>query len=45
MHGQGKFTWGDGSVYEGQWEEDKVLGKGKYILAGDSENNGLEVDN
>lgn len=28
-HGSGKYTWFDGTVYEGDWEEGKMTGKGK----------------
>lgn len=28
-HGKGKYTWSDGTVYEGDWEEGKMTGKGK----------------
>ena len=25
-HGKGKYTWSDGTVYEGSWEEGKMTG-------------------
>lgn len=28
-HGKGKYTWLDGTSYEGDWEEGKMTGKGK----------------
>ena len=28
MHGQGKFTWADGSVYIGEFFEDDIHGHG-----------------
>ena len=32
MHGKGKFTYKDGSTYEGEWEDDKRDDKhGHYI--------------
>ncbi|XP_050233998.1 phosphatidylinositol 4-phosphate 5-kinase 7-like [Mercurialis annua] len=30
-HGNGKYTWTDGTVYEGEWEEGKMTGKGQII--------------
>ena len=30
-HGQGKYTYGNGDVYKGQWHEGKRQGKGVYI--------------
>ena len=33
MHGQGKMTYADGNVYEGQWEADKKHGQGKFTWA------------
>ena len=29
-HGQGKFTFNDGSTYEGEWMNDLKHGKGTY---------------
>ena len=29
-HGQGKMTWTNGDVYEGEWKDDEEHGKGKY---------------
>mmetsp|Transcript_24578 Transcript_24578/g.46590 ORF Transcript_24578/g.46590 Transcript_24578/m.46590 type:complete len:175 (+) Transcript_24578:159-683(+) len=29
-HGQGRYTWADGSWYEGEWYKNKIHGKGKY---------------
>ena len=26
LHGRGKHTWSDGTVYEGSWEEGKMTG-------------------
>ena len=31
MHGQGKFTWDDGRIYEGEYVDDKKHGHGKFI--------------
>jgi hypothetical protein len=31
MHGKGKYTYADGSVYEGEWRNNMKNGKGKYI--------------
>lgn len=31
MHGKGKYTYADGSVYDGQWQNSKMHGKGTYI--------------
>ncbi|XP_021728561.1 phosphatidylinositol 4-phosphate 5-kinase 7-like [Chenopodium quinoa] len=28
-HGKGKYTWYDGTTYEGDWEEGKMTGKGR----------------
>ena len=33
MHGQGKYTFVSGDVYEGQWEADTKHGQGKYTAA------------
>ncbi|KAK4378668.1 hypothetical protein RND71_000530 [Anisodus tanguticus] len=30
-HGKGKYTWSDGSVYDGCWEEGKMTGEGRLI--------------
>jgi 1-phosphatidylinositol-4-phosphate 5-kinase len=30
-HGYGELTWPDGSIYEGQFHEDKIQGLGRYI--------------
>jgi len=30
-HGQGKQTWADGRIYEGQWRYGKLSGKGRLI--------------
>ncbi|PQQ09408.1 phosphatidylinositol 4-phosphate 5-kinase 7 isoform X2 [Prunus yedoensis var. nudiflora] len=30
-HGNGKYTWSDGTVYEGDWEQGKMTGKGELI--------------
>ena len=32
-HGRGYQEWGDGSVYEGYWQDDKACGKGRLIHA------------
>ena len=29
-HGVGRYTWKDGSYYDGQWKNDEREGKGKY---------------
>lgn len=28
-HGEGKYSWSDGTIYEGFWEEGKMTGKGQ----------------
>jgi len=33
FHGRGKYTWGDGRVYEGDWVEGKIHGKGKFTYS------------
>jgi hypothetical protein len=30
-HGHGKFIWNDGSMYEGEWFENKINGSGIYV--------------
>ena len=30
--GTGTFKWNDGTVYEGEWKEDKINGKGKLTI-------------
>jgi hypothetical protein len=30
-HGKGKYTWADGSIYSGQWVENKINGVGVYL--------------
>ncbi|KAJ1435008.1 Phosphatidylinositol-4-phosphate 5-kinase, core [Sesbania bispinosa] len=30
-HEKGKYTWSDGTVYEGDWEGDKMTGKGLIV--------------
>jgi hypothetical protein len=30
MHGKGKFTWPDGRVFVGSYEDDKKKGYGEY---------------
>ena len=35
MHGNGKFTWPTGSVFDGYWEANKKTGKGKMICKKD----------
>ena len=30
-HGKGKYSWSDGTVYEGDWDQGKISGKGKLI--------------
>ncbi|CDO97548.1 unnamed protein product [Coffea canephora] len=32
-HGKGKYTWSDGTTYEGDWEEGKMTGKGRISWA------------
>ena len=29
--GFGKYTWADGSVYEGEWLDNRINGSGVYI--------------
>ena len=29
-HGHGKYVWNDGSMYEGEWFENKAHGNGKF---------------
>ena len=33
QHGQGIYTWADGSSYEGEWRDDEWPDKGTYISA------------
>ena len=48
MHGQGTFTWKDGSAYIGQFTNNVIEGKGKYIYPdkkiyeGDYKNNKMQ---
>lgn len=35
-HGQGKFTYPDGSTYEGNFRNDKFDGYGTYLFAADN---------
>ncbi|KAL6517710.1 hypothetical protein OROMI_033411 [Orobanche minor] len=30
-HGKGKYKWSDGTVYDGDWEEGRMTGKGKIF--------------
>jgi len=30
-HGKGKFSWPDGSYYEGEMHENLIEGSGKYV--------------
>ena len=32
-HGQGKFFYQDGGLYDGQWKENKMHGKGTLCYA------------
>ncbi|WP_407655786.1 hypothetical protein [Azohydromonas lata] len=32
-HGQGRFAWADGQVYEGEWVQDRAQGRGKMKFA------------
>lgn len=32
-HGRGIQTWGDGSLFEGYWQDDKANGRGRLIHA------------
>ena len=32
-HGQGQYIWGDGSMYNGDWYNNKIGGYGKYVWA------------
>ena len=29
--GKGKYIWADGSIYEGEWIDNRINGKGVYI--------------
>lgn len=29
--GQGKYIWADGSIYEGEWLDNRINGSGIYI--------------
>lgn len=31
-HGYGKYTYADGTIYQGQWDHDQRKGKGKLIF-------------
>lgn len=32
MHGMGRYVYADGGVYEGQWVNSKMHGKGVYVF-------------
>jgi 1-phosphatidylinositol-4-phosphate 5-kinase len=40
-HGFGKYEWGDGSFYEGEWSEGVKNGRGKYKWSSGSSYDGL----
>ena len=40
MHGQGTWTYPDGSAYDGEWAESKMHGRGTYTYALDSDRTG-----
>ena len=31
MHGQGKFTWANGDIYEGQFADNQMHGLGEWV--------------
>ena len=33
IHGEGKYSWEDGRVYEGQWDKNRMHGVGKFRWA------------
>jgi hypothetical protein len=33
LQGHGKYTWPDGRMYEGEWQQNKMHGAGKYTDA------------
>ena len=44
-HGQGKYSWNDGEIYEGSWKEDSMHGEGKMIYANGDVYTGSFEDN
>jgi hypothetical protein len=32
MNGRGKYTWPDGTLYDGGWKDDKRNGRGKMTF-------------
>ena len=42
-HGHGKYIWNDGSMYEGEWYENKINGRGIYIWPDGRKYNGESV--
>lgn len=34
FHGQGRYEWADGRIYDGEWVEGKMEGKGEFIWPG-----------
>ena len=30
-HGKGAYTWADGSIYDGDWVENRIEGFGAYV--------------
>jgi hypothetical protein len=44
MHGKGKTTWSDGTVFEGDWVHGKLQGKGKVTVADGSVYEGGFID-
>jgi len=45
MHGKGKLSWVDGSLYEGEWKNDMSNGKGRLIHSDGDVYEGEWVDN
>ena len=33
IHGEGKYSWEDGRVYDGQWDKNRMHGVGKFRWA------------
>ena len=41
MSGIGKYTWPDGKIYEGNWENNKTRGRGVLITTDGKRHEGI----